>query len=137
MGVTVKLISLLPSSTCSLPLFEQLHILDSFTFADTIKSSKLNPSSIFLCSFDISSLFTNVPSAETIQITADDLYKMDHLSLPFPQKVFIKLMEMMISSVEFNLNGIMYNHIDGVAMGQISKMAVQKYNHVPNVTSYH
>ena len=46
-------------------------------------------------------------------------------------------MEMMISSVEFNLNGIMYNHIDEVAMGQISKMAVQKYNHVPNVTSYH
>ena len=61
-------------------------ILDSFTFADIIKSSKLDPSSVFLCSFDISSLFTNVPLAETIQITADVLYKMDHLSFPFLEK---------------------------------------------------
>ena len=92
-------------------------ILDSFTFADIIKSSKLDPSSIFLCSFGISSLFTNVPLAETIQITANALYKMDHLSLPFPRKIFIKLTEMAISSVEFSFNDIMYHQIDGVAMG--------------------
>ena len=35
-------------------------IRDSFTFADIIKTSKLDPSSIFLCSFDILSLSTNV-----------------------------------------------------------------------------
>jgi len=49
-------------------------IKDSFTFAKKIKISTLNPSSIFLCSFDIASLFTNVPLAETIQICADALY---------------------------------------------------------------
>ena len=54
---------------------------------------------------------------ETIQITADALYKMDHLSLPFPQKVFIELMEMTTSLVELSFNDIMYYQIDGVAMG--------------------
>ena len=90
-----------------LSLYSSNCILNSFTFADIIKSSKLDPSTVFLCSFDISSLFTNVPLAETIQITADALYKMDHLSLPFPRKVFIELMEMAISSVEFSFNDIM------------------------------
>ena len=98
-------------------LYSSNCILDSFTFADIIKSSKLDPSSVFLCSFDFSSLFTNVPLAETIQIAADALYKMDHLSLPFPRKVFIELMKMAISSVEFSFNDIMYRQIDGVAMG--------------------
>ena len=100
-----------------LSLYSSNCILDSFTVADIIKSSKLDPSSVFLCSFDISSLFANVPLAETIQITADALYKMDHLSLLFPRKVFIERMEMAISSVEFSFNDIMYRQIDGVAMG--------------------
>ena len=98
-------------------LYSSNCILDSFTFADIIKSSKLDPSSVFLCSFDISSLFTNVPLAETIQITADALYKMEHLSSPFPQKVFVELTEMAISSVELSFNDIMYRQIDGVAVG--------------------
>jgi len=36
------------------------------------KNSTLNPSSVFHCSFDIVSLFTNVPLVETIQICADE-----------------------------------------------------------------
>ena len=84
-----------------LSLYSSNCVLDSFTFADIIKSSKLDSSSVFLCSFDIFSLFTNVPLAEPIQITADTLYKIDHLSLPFPRKVFIELMKIAISSVEF------------------------------------
>ena len=57
-----------------LTLYSSNCIRDSFTFADIIKTSNLDPSSIFLCSFDISRLFTNVPLAETIQICADALY---------------------------------------------------------------
>ena len=51
-----------------LTLYSSNCIRDSFTFADIIKTSNLDPSSVFLCSFDISSLFTNVPLAETIQM---------------------------------------------------------------------
>ena len=51
-----------------LTLFSSNCIRDSFTFAKIIKTSNLDPSSVFLCSFDILSSFTDVTLAETIQI---------------------------------------------------------------------
>ena len=92
-------------------------IRDSFTFADIIKTSNLDPFSVFLCSFNISSLFTNVPLVETIQICADALYSSEHPPAPFPRQIFVELMEMATSSVEFSFNDIMHRQIDGVAMG--------------------
>ena len=49
-------------------------VSDSFTLVE-VRNFTFSPSSVFLCSFDISSLFTNVAHAETIQICADALYK--------------------------------------------------------------
>ena len=92
-------------------------IRDSFTFSDIIKTSNLDPLSVFLCSFDITSLFTNVPLAETIQICADALYTSEHPLAPFPRNIFVELMEMATSSVEFSFNNTMYRQTDGVAMG--------------------
>ena len=69
-----------------LTLYSSNCIRDSFTFADIIKTSNLDPSSVFLCSFDISSLFTNVPLAQTIQICADTLYSSKHPPAPFHGK---------------------------------------------------
>ena len=48
---------------------------------------------VYLCSFDISSLFTNVPLKEMIGICAETLYKDPFFAPLFPQPVFIKLME--------------------------------------------
>ena len=100
-----------------LTLYSSNCIRDSFTFADIIKTSNLDPSSVFLCSFDISSLFTNVPLAETIQICADALYSSEHPPAPFPRQIFVELMEMATSSVEFSFNDIMHRQIDGIALG--------------------
>ena len=36
-------------------------VSDSFTFVEEVRNFTFSPSSVFLCSFDISSLFTNVP----------------------------------------------------------------------------
>ena len=74
-----------------LTLYSNNCIRDSFTFADIIKTLNLDPSSIFLCSFDITSLFTNVPLAEIIQISADALYSLEHPLAPFPLQIFGKL----------------------------------------------
>ena len=46
-------------------------ILDSFTFAEEIQKLPISTENSYLCSFDISSLFTNVPLTETIQICAN------------------------------------------------------------------
>ena len=71
----------------------------------------------FICSFDISSLFTNVPLSDTIKICADALYRSEHKSPPFPEEVFIELMETATRSVEFSFDNEMYQQKDGVAMG--------------------
>ena len=65
-------------------------IQDSLLFAEEIRQLKLKPDESFLCSFDMSSLFTNVPLAETIQICADTLYEDDrqNCSAYFPKRYF-------------------------------------------------
>ena len=87
------------------------------TFADIIETSNLDPSSVFLCSFDISSLFSDVPLAETIQICADALYSSEPAPAPFPRQIFFELKEMATLSIDFGLNDIMHRQIDGAALG--------------------
>ena len=92
-------------------------ILDSFTFAEEIQKLPISTENTYLCSFDISSLFTNVPLTETIQICANKLYENEQNSPPFSKDIFIELMNMATSSVEFSFNNIMYKQIDGISMG--------------------
>ena len=54
---------------------------DSFSFGQKVQQLEFNPDNSFLCSYDIFSLFTYVPLAETIQICADILY---NVQLPPP-----------------------------------------------------
>ena len=66
-------------------------IKDSFTFAKTIQELTAHSHQTFLCSFNNSSLFTNIPLRETIQIFADSLYE-SNLTPPIMDKnVFIEL----------------------------------------------
>ena len=99
-----------------LSLYSTFCISDSFSFANEVKTFKF-PSSVFLCSFDVSSLFTNVPLSETIEICADALYNGDLKTPPFPREIFVELMQTATSSVEFSFNDTMHRQIDGVAMG--------------------
>ena len=75
----------------------------------------LEPAKAFLFSFDISSLFTNVPLDETIEICADALYR-GHLD-SIPEDKFRELMLISTRGVEFSFNNQMYKQLDGVAMG--------------------
>ena len=42
---------------------------------------------------------------------------LQHPPAPFPRQIFVELMEMAASSVEFSFNDIMHRQIDGLAMG--------------------
>ena len=90
---------------------------DSFTFADEIQQLDINPSKTFLCSFDIRSLFTNVPLDETIDICTNYLYGGKVPRPKLPRIEFVKLMKTATSKVEFSFNNSMYKQTDGVAMG--------------------
>ena len=91
-------------------------ISNSFTFAKTVQNLDIDPN-VFRCSFDVSSLFANVPLDETIKICSDALY--DECDSPpiISKKVFVELMKSATSSVEFSFNNTMYKQTDGVAMG--------------------
>ena len=99
-----------------LSLYSTYCISDSFTFADKVKTFNFPPS-VFLCSYDVCRLFTNVPLAETIEICANALYDGELTPPPFSRAVFVELMQTATSSVEFSFNNIMHRQIDGVAMG--------------------
>ena len=82
-----------------------------------IQQLKVNSNDSILCSFDICSLFTNVPLAETIEICTKTLYDGHLLTPVIPKHVFIELMKTATTSVEFSFNKIMYRQINGVGMG--------------------
>ena len=87
---------------------------DSFTFVKKVRKFTFSPSSVFLCFFDNSSLFTNVPLAETIEICTDD-----SMAPSFPHNIFVKLMQLATFSVKFSFNNNMHQQINGVTMGSL------------------
>ena len=91
-------------------------ISDSFTFAKIIQNLEIDPN-VFMCSFDVSSLFTKVPLNETIKICSDALYDDSDLQPLISKDVFAELMKSATTSVEFSFNKTMYKQTDGVAMG--------------------
>ena len=84
-------------------------------FAETNKDQLANT---FLCSFDIASLFTNIPLVETVEICLDALYRNELVKKPVvPEQLMKKMLLKATTEVEFSFNGILYKQIDGVAMG--------------------
>ena len=91
-------------------------ISDLFTFAKTMQNLDIDPN-VFMCSFDVFSLFTNVPLDETIKICSDALYDDSDLQPLISKDVFVELMKSAISSVKLSFNNTVYKQTDGVAMG--------------------
>ena len=98
-----------------LETFSSYCVKDSFSFANLIREK--NDTKGLMCSFDVKSLFTNVPLDETIGICADALYDGGNNTSSLDKDNFVKLMKLATSGVEFSFNNIMYRQVDGVAMG--------------------
>ena len=82
---------------------------------DKLRDSKFE-SNGYMCSYEVVSLFTNVPLRETIDAMA--LYHNRSITPPdLNETEFVKLMFMVTSGVEFSFDSIMYKQNDGVAMG--------------------
>ena len=69
-------------------------------------------------SFDIKSLFTNVPFDEAINIATGSLFPENDVSLlGLTFEVFQKLLQFAVKNLLFIFNNQLYQQIDGVAMG--------------------
>ena len=86
-------------------------------FLDSIKAYQFNPSD-FMVSFDVVSLFTNVPLKETIDIIANYIYDENHNlpTPPFGKLIFKRMMRLATGGI-FMHKDKMYKQVDGVAMG--------------------
>ena len=56
---------------------------------------------------------------QAIRICADTFYSSEHPLVPFPGQIFVELMEMATSSVEFSFYDITYRQVDEIAVGSL------------------
>ena len=87
---------------------------DTFPFVSQIKNANL--SGKFLVSYDVTSLFTNIPLQETIDIAINLIFNHDR-NLNITKKELKKHFLFATSQTHFVFNVKFYNQVDGVAMG--------------------
>ena len=87
---------------------------DTFSFVSEIKNANLSKK--FLVSYDVTSLFTNIPLQETIDIAINLIFN-HNLNVNITKKELKRLPLFAISQTHFLFNSKFYNQIDGVAMG--------------------
>ena len=87
---------------------------DTISFVSQIKNANLSKK--FLVSYDVTSLFTNIPLQETIDIAINLIFS-HNPNLNITRKELKKLFLFAISQAHFIFNDKFYNQIDGVAMG--------------------
>ncbi|CAF1439256.1 unnamed protein product [Rotaria sordida] len=94
------------------------YIKDSFEFVKRIKEIVLNKEKTYImCSFDVESLYTNVPIEEAIETTLNYIYKPTKLiDVPFDKEQMRILLNLSIRDAPFRFQNKIYKQIDGVAM---------------------
>ena len=95
----------------------QYTITDTFSYVEELRNLDLDTSKVFMASFDISSLFTNIPIDETIDIIINRLFSSSTQFSGFSHAQFRKLLYFAVKNCHFLFNGRLYEQVDGVAMG--------------------
>ena len=90
-------------------------VKDSFTFAAEITQQSGKG---YMASFDVNSLFTNIPLDETVSIIMDDIEtRPDGTVCGIERAEFRNLLNLATKESFFMFNGSYYKQVDGVAMG--------------------
>ncbi|MCP3661020.1 MAG: hypothetical protein GY696_00765 [Gammaproteobacteria bacterium] len=79
--------------------------------------SLMQPDQSFLASFDVSSLFTNVPVAEAVNLSMDLITQDDDTRNFIPSPELRRLFEFSTSYCNFQFAGQNFDQVDGLAMG--------------------
>ena len=93
---------------------KQYYTKDIFTFVKELKQVSLVDK--FLVSFDVTSLFPNIPLSATIKL-AVDLIKTSQPYLNISEKDLTSLFNLANCETHFVFKGKFFDQIDGVAMG--------------------
>ena len=102
-----------------LPLYRYT-VTDIFEFANEIRNLEIANGDI-LVSYDVSSLFTNVPLDETIQLLANRAFANNWFKTTYDLNLtktdLVDLLSVATKAQLFQFNGALYEQTDGVAMG--------------------
>ena len=102
------------------PLFVNDHtVSDIFSFTDDLHGIKIDEHDI-LVSYDVSSLFTNVPVDETIECLAEKAFKDDWFNKEYDLNITKAdhscfIIEVATKHQLFQFEGNLYEQVDGVA----------------------
>ena len=102
------------------PLLEPL-TLNQYTLSSSEEfKSRILPqdTDLFMASFDVESLFTNIPVKETISIIINKLFPTESsLFNNFDRDHFKSLLELAMLDTAFIFNGNLFKQVEGMAMG--------------------
>ena len=87
---------------------------DSFSFAAEVRNQDPD---LFMASFDVDSLFTNIPLDETIDICVKNLFGKKRKVKGLNKSEFKSVLEFAVKDNLIFFNGKYYIQVDGVAMG--------------------
>ena len=95
--------------------------MDSLDAANRIRSIPLElfEQGYKFVSFDVVSLFTNVPLEHTIKIIVERIYNNKCIDTTFRKSTLKKLIRATCKNTIFSFNNQLYRQIDGVCMGVI------------------
>ncbi|XP_020904502.1 uncharacterized protein LOC110242811 [Exaiptasia diaphana] len=100
--------------------YNKYSILDVFKFAEEIRTEVINEADI-LVSYDVTSLFTNVPLDETIGILVEKAFNNNwfnsEYNLDISRQDLTVLLNIATKDQLFQFEGTLFEQFDGVAMG--------------------
>ena len=104
---------------------EGRHSENSKVFSEYVRTMMIDEDEV-LVSFDVTSLYTNVPIAKALEIIKDLLFKdgnvKDKTSIPVDD--FSDIVNFLLTKTWFLYNGKFYKQTDGVAMGGPASLVV-------------
>ena len=87
---------------------------DTLSFVEELKT--VSVTNKYMVSYDVTSLFTNIPLEESINLTINLLFEAKP-DLKISRKDLQKLFQFATRQTNFLFNGNMYDQVDGVAVG--------------------
>ena len=95
---------------------ENYILKDTFDFVNKV-SNIAHVENQHMVSFDVESLFTNIPTLETIEIILNRAFKHSEIFHQMNRKTLKNLLIICTQKSHFQFNGNYYDQLDGVAMG--------------------
>lgn len=96
--------------------YSKFCVKDSYSFVQMLRSTAVNQN-LSMCSFDMRSLFTNIPLQEVITICIDDLFANDIHVQGIEKEILQESLTFATTDVQFSFDDAAYRQIGGIAMG--------------------